>query len=143
MRWMVAGLAAAAMTLAACGERSAGGTTTKAAASTAASRPDPRLPDGFPIYLGATGARALEVMKTRQGGTIATFSVQATAAEVVGFYEDVSKRQGMAYAGRYDTDSNRSYEARRQGEGRPRTFGAVAIDKGEWTNVTLNFDVTP
>ncbi len=142
MRWIIGGAMMAATMLAGCNERSASNQTAQRAQ--AVSRADPRLPGGFPIYLGSAGqVRAFEVMETRQGGKIATFSVQAEPKDVIAFYETAARNAGLSYAGRFETDAQASYEARRtSGDARPRTFGATAQRKSEWANVTLMFDVT-
>ena len=116
---------------------------TKAAAErmAAISRPDPRLPDGFPIFLGDDGAREFVVEDVPTGGKIATFSIHARPMAVRRFYEERATAAGMTIAGRMDGGEIVSVEARRD-EGNPRTFGATALQKGEFTNVTLMFDVT-
>ncbi|QJQ32670.1 hypothetical protein GV829_09590 [Sphingomonas lacunae] len=107
----------------------------------AISRPDPRLPVGFPIYLGEDGAREFVVEDVPTGGKIATFSIHARPLAVRNFYEERAKAAGMTIAGRMDGGEIVSVEARKEG-GNPRTFGATALQKGEFTNVTLMFDVT-
>lgn len=105
------------------------------------SRPDPQLPDGFPIFLGVDGAREFAVREVESGGKIATFSIHARPMAVRQFYEERAKAAGMTIAGRMDGGEIVSVEARRA-EGNPKTFGATALRKGEFTNVTLMFDVT-
>lgn len=105
------------------------------------SRPDPQLPTGFPIYLGDDGAREFTVKTVPTGGKIATFSIHAKPLDVRKFYEDQAVAAGMTISGRMDAGEIVSVEARKEG-GNPRTFGATALQKGEFTNVTLMFDVT-
>ena len=126
--------------LAACGESQ---NPTKAAAEqhAAVSRPDERLPTGFTIFLGDSGAKEFTTMSPPTGGTIATFSVEAKPADVIAFYEREAQAAGMTYAGRMNGGDIMSYEARHDG-GTPRTFSVTAHDKGPNTNVALSFDVT-
>lgn len=115
----------------------------KAAAERVAevSRADPQLPDGFPIFLGEDGARELVVKAVPTGGKIVTFSIHARPLDVRKFYEDRATAAGMTISGRLDAGEIVSVEARKP-DGSPRTFGATALQKGEFTNVTLMFDVT-
>lgn len=105
------------------------------------SRADPQLPDGFPIFLGEDGAREFVVKDVPTGGKIATFSIHAKPLDVRQFYEDRATAAGMTISGRLDAGEIVSIEARKEG-GNPRSFGATALRKGEFTNVTLMFDVT-
>ena len=112
-----------------------------AAQHAAVSRPDPRLPQGFTIFLGDSGAKEFTIMSPPTGGKIATFSVEGKPADVIAFYEREAQAAGMTYAGRMNGGEILSYEARHDG-GTPRTFSVTAHDKGANTNVTLSFDVT-
>lgn len=127
--------------LAACNEPPADPVKAAAERVGEVSRPDPQLPDGFPIFLGDDGAREFTVKDVPTGGKIATFSIHAKPLDVRKFYEDRATAAGMTISGRLDAGEIVSVEARKEG-GNPRTFGATALRKGEFTNVTLMFDVT-
>lgn len=130
------------LALAACNQTPEDPATVAREAVAAASRVDPRLPAGFPIYLGSgEGAREVTLMSPPTGGKIMTFSIVAKPLDVRQFYEDRATAAGMTIAGRMDAGEIVSVEARHEG-GTPRTFGATALQKGEYTNVTLMFDVT-
>ena len=132
-----------AMLLCACGSEP--GTSTRTATETAAtmSRPDDRLPSGFPIYMGTgDGAKEVTVMEPPTGGKIMTFSSVARPMDVRNFYEERAVAAGMTICGRLDAADIVSVDATKPG-GPPHSFGATATRKGEFTNVTLMFDVTP
>ncbi len=103
---------------------------------------DPRLPAGFTLYHGAAAVLELDMTEPPTGGRIFTYSTDVPLNEVMAHYRREADASGMAYAGRMNGGEIMSYEARRAGEGSPRTFGATALRKGEYTNVTLMFDVT-
>jgi hypothetical protein len=107
----------------------------------AMSIPDPRLPAGFAIYTAGGAIQELDVAEPETGGKVVTFSVVAPPQNILRFYEEQATAAGMSVAGRYNGGEVLSYEARKA-EGEPRTFGATATRKGEYTNVVLNFDVT-
>jgi hypothetical protein len=125
--------------LAACGSSG----TEDAAPKQPVSRTDPALPAGFTVYLGTDGTREFAVSRPETGGLVATWTVIAEPEEVIRHYQRESLNAGMRYAGRLNGGEILSYEARRQGEGTPKTFSATVLRKGEYTNITLNFDVTP
>jgi hypothetical protein len=107
------------------------------------SRPDERLPAGFPIYMGTgDGAKEVALMEPPTGGKIMTFSIVARPMDVRNFYEERATAAGMTISGRLDAADIVSVEATKPG-GTPHSFGATATRKGEFTNVTLMFDVTP
>lgn len=107
---------------------------------------DPRLPAGFSIYSGERGeVREFQIGPAMPGsdGKVATFSVIAQPHIVRQFYEDQAVASGMVVEGRVNAGEFMSVDARRSGEGSPHTFSAAAVRKGEYTNVTLQFDVVP
>ena len=108
----------------------------------AVSRTDPALPAGFTVYLGSDGTREFTVSEPDTGGTVVTWAMIADPTEIIRHYEREALASGMTYAGKLNGGEIISYEARREGEGNPRTFSATVLRKGEYTNVTLNFDVT-
>ncbi len=114
---------------------------TRAEATAAVSRADPNLPAGFALFTGGTEVVELEAAEPSTGGKIVTYSITAPPREVVRFYEAQATAAGMTNAGSMNGAEILSYEARKA-EGSPRTFGVTALQKGEYTNVTLNFDVT-
>ncbi len=114
-----------------------------AAARAAQSRADPRIPGGIPIFLGRTGQiTEFEIMDAGQG-KIATYSVVARPWDIRDFYEAEGKARGYEVIGRVNGGMFQSVDMRRLNGPAPRTFSAMAVHKGEYTNVTLNFDVTP
>jgi hypothetical protein len=125
--------------LAACSESAQTKATEQRIAST---QVDKRLPAGFTIFHGGSTVRELAVVEPATGGKIVTFSIDAPLNEVMAHYRREADAAGLAYAGRMNGGEIMSYEARREGEGAPRKFGATALRKGEFTNVTLMFDVT-
>lgn len=127
------------LVLAAC---SPSGTGEDAAPKAAMSRPDPALPSGFTLY--TAGGNILDYAATEPdtGGKVVTYSLIAPLDEVYRHYERESEAAGMTYAGRLNAGELLSYESRRSGPGVPRTFSATVLKKGQYTNVTLNFDVT-
>lgn len=107
------------------------------------SRADERLPAGFELYVGQRGdVREVTAMSPDTGGTIVTYSVRARPQDVVAFYEAAATAKGMDMAGRVSAAELYGYDAHKDG-GTPHSFGVVAISKGEFTNVSLSFDVTP
>jgi hypothetical protein len=151
-------LAASALFLASCNSSADAPASKDGAESTTATagRADPRLPAGFTIYTGEEGAREF-VIAPAGNGQMATFSVAAPAPIIRDFYERQAVANGMQVTGRVTSSDLANVDARREGtradtpmritEGQsppaPRTFGAMAVDKGPFTNVTLSFDVTP
>ena len=127
--------------LAACNQTPADPAKAAAERVAAESRADPRLPAGFPIYLGSDGARDFELKDIPTGGKIATFSIIAKPLDVRAFYQARAIAAGMTITGRLDAGEIVSVEAAKEG-GTPATFGATALQKGEYTNVTLMFDAT-
>ena len=102
---------------------------------------DPRLPTGFAIFTAGGDVQELDFSEPSTGGKIFSFSIIASPQSVVQFYEAQALAAGMTYDGRLNAGEVLSYEARKA-EGEPKTFGATATRKGEYTNVTLMFDVT-
>ena len=148
-RWrelfVMASCAASLALLSACSGASSGDGAGKGdkAAEVKVSRPEPKLPKGFELYIGAEGdVREFTVLNPPTGGMIATYSLRAKPEDVVAFYEQVATKQGMVLAGRVSAPDFYNYDGRKEG-GSPRTFGATAVAKGEFTNVSLAFDVTP
>ncbi len=103
---------------------------------------DPRLPAGFTIFHGGSQVLELGMAEPPTGGKIFTYSINAPLGEVMAHYRREAEAAGMTYRGRMNGGEIMSYEARREGEGEPRSFGATALRKGEFTNITLMFDVT-
>lgn len=129
--------------VAACDGSTAGNAGKAEASSTRpVSRADPRLPAGFTLFTGGTDVVELEVGEPSTGGKIFTYSITTPPREVIRFYERQAAAAGMSDAGSMNGAEILSYEARKA-EGAPRTFGVTALQKGTYTNVTLNFDVTP
>ncbi|MCC7394267.1 MAG: hypothetical protein IT553_05370 [Sphingomonadaceae bacterium] len=117
----------------------------KAAASARAaqSRSDPRIPGGIPLFLGRTGQiTEFEILDAGQG-KIATYSVDARPWDIRDFYEAEGLARGYEVIGRVNGGLFQSVDMRRLNGAAPRTFSVMAVHKGEFTNVTLNFDVTP
>lgn len=115
----------------------------EASARAAQSRADPRIPGGIPIFLGRTGQiTEFEIMDAGQG-KIATYAVIAQPWDVRNFYEADGLARGYEVIGRVNGGLFQSVDMRRLNGPAPRTFSAMAVHKGEYTNVTLNFDVTP
>ena len=139
---LTAGVAAL---LAACGPTEPQDPVKAAAAERASlSRADPRMPGGFPIFLGPTGeVREFEIMPAGANGQIATFSVVARPWTIREFYEEEGVARGYEVIGRVNGGMFQSIDLRKVGEGTPHTVSVLAVHKGEYTNVTVNFDVTP
>lgn len=108
----------------------------------AMSRADPSLPPGFTLYTGGGDVLELASSEPETGGKVVTWSITGEAEEVIRHYQRESIAAGMRYAGRLNGGEILSYEARRPGEGTPQTFSATVLRKGQYTNITLNFDVT-
>lgn len=108
----------------------------------AVSRSDPALPAGFTLYTGGGDIVGYTASEPETGGTVVTWSLVAQPNTVIRHYEAEALAAGLTYAGRLNGGEILSYEARRNGEGVPKTFSATVLKKGEYTNVTLNFDVT-
>lgn len=106
------------------------------------SQADPRMPAGFTIYRGEVGDVREFQIAPADSGQIATFSVIGRPGTIRQFYEDQAVAAGMQVIGRVSTGDFMSVDARRQGPAKPHTFSAMAVHKGEYTNVTLVFDVT-
>jgi hypothetical protein len=113
-----------------------------AAPKAALSRTDAALPSGFTLYTGGRDIIGFSASEPETGGTVVTWSMIAEPGDVIRHYEAEALTAGLTYAGRLNGGEILSYEARRTGEGEPRTFSATVLKKGEYTNVTLNFDVT-
>ncbi len=106
---------------------------------------DPRIPSGFTIYSGNSGqVREFKILPVAAGqpGKVATFSVIGQPQVIRDFYEAQAVAAGMTVIGRVHAGELMSVDARRDGEGSPHTFSAMAVKKGQHTNVTLQFDVT-
>lgn len=139
-----------ASTLAACGSgggnRAADPAKAAAARRAAVSLADPRMPGNFPIYVGQSGQvrefRASDAIPG-QPGRVISYSVIGRPDIVRDFYEDHAETVGMTVEGRVSSVDFMSVDARRTATGSPRTFSAMAVKKGEYTNVTLQFDVVP
>ena len=136
------------LTLAGCGPSATAPDPAKTAEARRAnvSITDPRMPEGFTIYVGETGrVQEFQIAAAGEGipGRIATFSVLARPNRVRDFYEAQAVARGMDIVGRVNANEVVSVDARQSGEGTPHTFGAMAVKKGQYTNVTLMFDVTP
>ena len=108
----------------------------------AMSRTDPALPAGFTLYTAGGNILDYSATEPETGGKVVTYSLIAPLDDVYRHYERESEAAGMTYAGRLNAGELLSYESRRSGEGVPHTFSATVLKKGEYTNVTLNFDVT-
>ncbi len=121
----------------------------------AQSRTDPRLPAGFSIYLGDDGRARDFSVAAAADGQIVTFSIIAKPIDVARFYEAQAVAAGLQVTGRVDAGDLANVDAHVPRTGpqsaengvqtrtKPRSFGAVAVNKGEFTNVSLSFDVTP
>ena len=106
------------------------------------SQADPRMPTGFAIYRGEVGdVREFQIAPAGDG-QIATFSVIGRPETIRRFYEEQAVAAGMQVVGRVSTGDFMSVDARRTGAGNPHTFSMAAVHKGEYTNVTLMFNVT-
>ncbi|MEQ1509342.1 MAG: hypothetical protein ABL909_02940 [Sphingopyxis sp.] len=132
-----------AMLLAACGPAAPADLVKQAEQRRAnVSQTDPRMPNGFAIYRGEVGdVREFQIAPAGEG-QIATFSVIGRPETIRRFYEDQAVAAGMQVIGRVSTGDFMSVDARRQGAGAPHTFSMAAVHKGEYTNVTLMFNVT-
>lgn len=132
-----------ALLLAACGPSAPADPAREAAQRRAnVSQADPRLPTGFAIYRGEVGdVREFQIAPAGEG-QIATFSVIGRPETIRRFYEEQAVAAGMQVIGRVSTGDFMSVDARRQGAGNPHTFSMAAVHKGEYTNVTLMFNVT-
>lgn len=106
------------------------------------SQADPRMPTGFTIYRGEVSAVREFQIAPAGNGQIATFSVIGRPSTIRTFYEDQAIAAGLQVIGRVSTGDFMSVDARRQGAGNPHTFSMAAVHKGEYTNVTLMFNVT-
>ncbi|MEQ1687941.1 MAG: hypothetical protein ABL874_05160 [Sphingopyxis sp.] len=136
-------LLAPALLLAACGPSTPADPAREAAQHRAnVSQADPRMPTGFTIYRGEVGdVREFQIAPAGDG-QIATFSVIGRPDTIRRFYEDQAVAAGMQVIGRVSTGDFMSVDARRAGAGNPHTFSMAAVHKGEYTNVTLMFNVT-
>lgn len=135
------------LVLAACGSDQPAPDPAKIAEARRASQSitDPRMPAGFDIYAGDSGqVREFHVGEEipGTGGKVITFSVLGQPHIIRQFYEDQAVAAGMAVTGRVNAGEFMSVDARREGDGAPRTFSASAVRKGEYANVVLQFDVT-
>ncbi len=126
------------MLVAACGPSASEDSAPKVALS----RADPALPAGFTLFTGGSDIVGYNASAPETGGTVVTWSMIAQPSDVIRHYETEALAAGLTYAGRLNGGEILSYEARRTGEGEPKTFSATVLKKGEYTNVTLNFDVT-
>lgn len=106
------------------------------------SQADPRMPTGFTIYRGEVGDVREFQIAPAGNGQIATFSVIGRPGTIRTFYEDQAVAAGMQVIGRVSTGDFMSVDARRPGAGNPHSFSMAAVHKGEYTNVTLMFNVT-
>ena len=130
--------------LAACSPASQG--AAQQAANVAVSRPDSRLPAGFTLYVGTSGARDFQIAPAGAGainGEIATWGVAAKPEDVRAFYEDEAVKAGFTVVGRVSAEDYYSVDARRDGDKKPRTMSATVNRKDEYATVALKFDVTP
>ncbi|MEQ1726125.1 MAG: hypothetical protein ABL882_09395 [Sphingopyxis sp.] len=106
------------------------------------SQADPRMPTGFTIYRGEVGDVREFQIAPAGNGQIATFSVIGRPGTIRTFYEEQAVAAGMQVIGRVSTGDFMSVDARAQGAGNPHSFSMAAVHKGEYTNVTLMFNVT-
>jgi hypothetical protein len=100
---------------------------------------DERLPDGFTLVNGRGGIRDLAI--STEGNTIiASFATIATPRAVTNHYRREAEAAGMTYAGQLEATDMISTNYQRE-DPRPRTLSASALQKGEFTNITLSFDI--
>ena len=129
------------LALAGCNSASAPEEAEKAK-SAAVSRPDERLPDGFTLYVGTSGARDFSIQRAGTG-EIATWAVVAKPQDVTAFYEAQAVAAGFTVVGRVSAEDYYSVDTRRDGDGRPRTISVTTSRKDEYATVAFKIDTTP
>jgi hypothetical protein len=139
--WLVALASLPVMVLSGC---NIGGSETPAQQQQrqqALTRPDSNLPAGFDLYVGRGEVREFAV-GTQGEGKIISYSIIADPRDIVQHYERQATAAGMTYAGRVDGGENLSYDFTHRGA-TPHSMSVNTLKKGEYTNVSLYFDVTP
>jgi len=142
MKRSLLALALPVMLLAGC---QPGGDPQKAAAEHLAevSRADPRIPAGFKLYIGSDGAHDFSIHDAGRG-KIATWAVTDRPHDVTRYYEDEAVAAGFEVIGRVDAGDLTSLDVRTKDAdaAHRHTMSVMAADKGEFTNITLMYDVT-
>ena len=104
------------------------------------------LPEGMRLYTGQRGTLAEFQANPagRFGGKIITYSTIGMPWDIRDFYEEEGKRLGLQVIGRVNAGDFQSIDLRRpQGDARkPHTISVMAVHKSDFTNVTINIDVT-
>lgn len=104
------------------------------------------LPEGMRLFTGQRGTLAEFQANPagRFGGKVITYSTIGMPWAVRDFYEEEGKRLGLEVIGRVTAGDFQSIDLRRpQGDDRkPHTISVMAVHKSDFTNVTINIDVT-
>ncbi len=134
-------MAAAASMLTACGGDGADRSPTGSAALTGGvtSGPHPDMPQGFAVAQGPQGVAEFNSDTDEAAGMqVVSYVTDGPPRAITRFYEDMAVSNGMTVTGRVSATDLFSVSARREA-GAPRVFSASASQKGELTNVVVNF----
>jgi hypothetical protein len=101
---------------------------------------DERLPEGFTIANGRGDVRDLSVSSTGNT-TIAAYATIGSPRAILQHYRREAEAAGMTYAGQMEAPDMIVTNYRRA-DPRPRTLSVAALQKGEFTNVTLSFGIS-
>lgn len=102
---------------------------------------DERLPEGFTLANGQGGVRDLSISEENRV-TIAAFATVAPPRAIIAFYRSEAEAAGMTYAGRVDAADMITLRMAKA-DGDPYSIAITALRRGEFTNVTLMFNVVP
>ena len=112
----------------------------RATAAAAQGRADARLPQGFTLIEGSGGIRDLSVAEAEGGGKNVAFATIVPPRDAIAFYEAQGSALGMIVAGRMTASDMIALNMQRE-TGSPRRFSVTASQKGEFTNISLMFDI--
>jgi hypothetical protein len=97
------------------------------------------LPAGFSLAAGRGGIRDLSVADN-DGAVIAAFATIASPRAINDHYRREAEAAGMTFAGQMEASDMLVTNYRRDNP-EPRSLSVSALQKGEFTNVTLSFGV--
>lgn len=154
-QYLIFGPVAAALLLSACGSGGSSSTSGSAASSAVSpeeakrnqlSQTNPELPDGMRLFTGQrnTFSDFSSQPAGTHGGKIITYVTIGMPWVIRDFYEEEGKRLGFEVIGRVTAGDFQSIDLRRpQGDTRkPHTVSVMAVHKTDYTNVTINIDIT-
>lgn len=123
------------------GDAASKGGSPTTAAGPVRTQADERLPAGFTLINGGGGIRDLSVEDAQGDGKIVAYATIVPPRDAVAHYEREAVAAGMTVIARMDAGEIRAVNARRTGGAAPHTISATASQKGEFTNITLMFDI--